>query len=221
MTSSNVQTRRYNRMISVGKYCQPAWQIRRFTGVQTPSYFDWTEAPHEGLVRILQHRFQGVFLKDRLSITPDEKSVRDLDTDILYHHHFSYGQTKTLLTPSMIETGYERQKAALGLMHRFWTHGIENYRTLFVRQDWCSREQAMELYSALQSQAGRFGCGLLVLCSPEFVLEIEHPHIHVEIGPPDPTTPDEWRGDDSAWNQILSKYWLSSNEAMPELSNSA
>lgn len=206
----DIKNMRYERIVSTGIYCQPAWQIRRFTGVVTPSYFDWTESPHRGLVMMIENRFQGFFRKERLSITDDKKAVRDLDTGIVYHHHFNPGPTHVAITEEILNQGYERQRAILDLLGKFWIHGAQTSRSLFVRQGCSSRDEALELYHVLKAQPGTMQCGLLLVCAPGRNIEIDHCSVHIEEGTEDVKSADEWTGDDTIWNRILRKYWCAS-----------
>lgn len=160
---------------------------------------------------MLENGFQGFFRKDRLCITDDNKAVRDLDTGIIYGHHFSVRPKLVPVTQEMVSQGFERQRAMLSLLGKFWMRGIQTTETLVVRQSCRSCDEALELYEVLKRQAAPLQCGLLVVSAPGQQIEIDHCGIHVERGPEIVVSEDEWMGDDAAWNCILQKYWCGSS----------
>src|SRR3954467_14056898 len=65
------------RLISLGNFCQTAYQLRRITGDERASFFDWLVTPADALVRVLEADFAGVFEPANLALTEDGTGVRD------------------------------------------------------------------------------------------------------------------------------------------------
>jgi hypothetical protein len=196
----------YTRLVSLGRGCDCAHQIRRFTGIESASYFDWLATPHSALVKVLRLRFDGCFAQENLVVAEEDTTVRDDLTGLHYHHNFSRSADKKTIAPSAIEREYERESAKMSFLARRWFETIRNETVLFVRRDTPTVPQALELYQALEEQVPDRPTSLLFVIPPGYEFAIDHPRIFAEpcMKPADDAA---WYGDDEAWNGVLGNYW--------------
>jgi len=73
--------------ISLGSYCEVAYQIRKHTGVNHSHYFDWLVTPFNGLIYTLMSDFN-CFNKQNLILSNCKAHVIDTETNIRYNHAF-------------------------------------------------------------------------------------------------------------------------------------
>jgi Putative papain-like cysteine peptidase (DUF1796) len=202
-----IKPERYDRLVSLGRYCQTAYQIRRFTGDPIASYFDWIGTPHDGLVQTLQGEFRECFLLDNLSVTNDGLGVVDRRTGLDFRHAFSVPRYSSRVDLKTFANEYETARKKETFLRLRWKKTIRHQHALYIRQDTPSREEILELYDVLANQARLNRIGLLVVAPPGYKLSINHSNVCIESGVDLPTSPLDWRGNDYAWDRILSKYW--------------
>jgi hypothetical protein len=200
-------TKRYNRLISLGKHCQPAHQIRRFTGIPAASYFDWIGTSHEAILYALRNGLEVVFHKRNLRVTADGLGAVDLVSGVTYRHHFSRTSVAKSVDLASIELGYENQRKKFDFLRERWAKSVTQDGTLFIRQDCPTAEQVAELYEALFEHIGHERFGLLIITLPDYELNIEHPNIHTAIGCQQAEPGKDWTGDNDVWDKILKPYW--------------
>jgi hypothetical protein len=199
--------RRYDRFISLGRHCQTAYQIRRYTGDETAFYFDWVGTPHRGLIQVLGNEFQESFQRDNLMLTEDGTNVIDQSDGLCYRHSFSKIAGQRNINPDAIAREFDEEQRKYNFLISRWRSTISTQSVVFVRQDTPSVAEAIELYDVLVGQAGANPVGLLFVIPPEHELFVEHHGIYVEQGGTLPSGPDDWKGVELAWEEILSKYW--------------
>jgi hypothetical protein len=204
---ANLDICRYERLISLGRHCRTAYQIRRLTGDETAFYFDWLRTPHSGLVQVLRSDFKGTFEKQNLVLTEGGTLVTDLSNGIGFRHIFSKLPEQNTIDPTAIDREYSTQHEKLNFLAARWHQAIRRHSILFVRQDTPSTAQAAELYDALLSQTGSNPIALLIVVPPSCELTVDHPCIFVERGDEFASGKKDWKGADEIWCQILSKYW--------------
>jgi Putative papain-like cysteine peptidase (DUF1796) len=194
------------RIISLGRHCQTAYQIRRFTGDDTAFYFDWVRTPHRGLATILRDGFAGCFLRENLEITQDRTCVMDKANGILFRHMFSKLPGTAIVDPNSLDREFEIRKQKIDFLIKRWRETMQMEEILFVRQDTPDLSEATELYDVLLRQIPRHRFELLLVIPPEHEWSAEHPRIHVERGGDLPSGPSDWKGENTVWDRILAKY---------------
>jgi hypothetical protein len=199
--------RPYRQLISIGKHCRAAHQLRRITGRQSASYFDWIGTPHQAILYALRNGLESIFRREYLGVTSDGRGVIDLRSGITYYHHFPRSSVGGKVDMQCIDSGYLLQKKKFDFLRARWYESIASAETLFIRQDCLSTDQAFELYSALVSHANHEDIGLLVITPPGHTLRVDHPRIHVAPGDPEAKSGEYWKGDDECWNSIVAQYW--------------
>src|SRR5262245_21977672 len=80
----------FDDVVSLGRACQPAHQIRRGLGVETAHVFDWVITPDATLRTLVESRLEGFFARERLQMGPED-CVIDTVTDVRFQHEFPAG----------------------------------------------------------------------------------------------------------------------------------
>ena len=200
------QPRRYDKLVSIGRYCQTAYQLRRFTNNTTASFFDWLGTPHDGLIRVLQRDFLDCFLLENLVLSEDGLGVVDQTNGIDFRHTFSNPRYSHSIDLKIFALNYEVARQKADFLRLRWRKTIRRESTLYVRQDSPSPTQIRELYDALAMQASPNRIGLLIVTPSSHPPAISLPDVYIESGPDLPTSPVDWKGTDEAWDRILTKY---------------
>lgn len=186
----------YDQIVSLGKNCQPAHQIRRFTGVTSAHLFDWLITPDDGLVMHISADLDGFFARERLAM--GRSCIVDVVTDTRFFHEFP--------KDSDFDQQYLEHQGRLAMLADRWRDLLRSdQRVLFVRQHaWNEdrRATARRLRDALAAQAPRLRFDLLYLTGEPADDEPwgEHGIINRFLTQP---VPYVWTGDDSAWDRLL------------------
>jgi len=185
----------YDQVVSLGRACQPAYQLRRLTGVKTAHVFDWIITPDKGLLRWLETDLDQFFARDRLTV--DQRSVViDQPTETQFLHEFPPGAD--------FEKAYEENAGRFAMLVERWRNLLaSDQHVLFVRQHgWSNdaRAAALRLRDTIAAQAPRLRFKLLYLTPDEQGDWREQGIINRFLRQPEPY---EWTGDDDAWGEVL------------------
>lgn len=77
----------YDQIVSLGRACQPAYQLRRLTGSESAHVFDWIITTDAGLIHWIESDLRGFFARDRL-VTSQSGVVIDEATQTQFIHEF-------------------------------------------------------------------------------------------------------------------------------------
>jgi hypothetical protein len=188
----------YDEIVSLGCTCETAHQMRRCLGIERAHVFDWVVTSDPGLLHHIESGLQGYFALDGL-MRDAEGLVRDTLTTTLFLHEFPEGEDLA----AAHATAAPRVAALVDRWHQLMA---SDQSVLFIRKHgWADLplRTADRLQQALRAAAPRLRFRLLYLTKPaEFAPGTPTPGlVHLPLAPPDP--PD-WRGDDLAWQQLLS-----------------
>ena len=197
----------YNRISSLGRSCQCAHQLRRYTGEDPSSFFDWLGTTFDGLVTILNCGFEGCFGLAELQIESGGIEIIHRSTGTDYRHFFKTTPGTNTFTQEEIERQYEEQSSKFRYLATKWIEGIGRDGGLFVRHDAMPAEQARELYECLVPYAKGQRVGLLVILQEGIPWESGHPDIYCASGIPLFPGAEAWEGDDALWDNVLAAYW--------------
>lgn len=195
-------------VVALGASCQCTYQIRRFTGVERASYFDWLGVPHDGLVEVLRRNFEGCFLKENLRVARNGSTIIDSTTGISYRHAFGWVPGHPLIDVNSIETGYEQQRHKYAALQKRWREDTQSRNMFFVRQDSPTVDQMTELLRLLAYQCLQ-SFRLLVITHPEEAkrpLTVHHPRLTVEYADTGRLEEFGWKGSDEVWDRLLGRY---------------
>jgi hypothetical protein len=188
----------FDDIVSLGRACQPAHQIRRLFGVQTAQVFDWIITPDAALRTLLETRLDGFFSRDRLIMGP-EACVIDAVTDVRFLHEFPAG--------SDVNAKYAEHAPRFEMLTERWRALMASRRrVLFIRQhawDPDPRDTAIRLRRTLDAVAPELNYKLLYLTEHDEAPWGEERIFNRRLSQPD--VPD-WRGDDHAWSALLDEF---------------
>lgn len=189
--------RPFDQMVSLGRGCQPAHQIRRLDPNAQAHVFDWVITPDAGLVTLIETGLDGFFSRDRLEMGP-ENCIIDRVTDARFPHEFPEGFD---FAPQ-----YEKHAGRFAMLIERWRNLLaSNQRVLFVRQHaWSpdARATALRLRDAIAAKAPHLHFSLLYLTATEAADWGEDGIVNVFLRQPEPYV---WTGDDAAWEQVFQK----------------
>ena len=189
--------RPYTQIISLGRACQPRYQLRRMRGTVDAYPFDWIITPDAGLCTVIADDLKG-FLDPQLLQRGADGVMRDVRHDIRFVHEFPADQS--------IEIGLQQHGPRFIQHIRRWQALMaSDQRVLFVRQHaWDSdiAAAAVRLSQTLARAAPALDFDLLYLTNPAH-------HDPARQAPrtvfrPLAQSPDvRWQGDDATWDALL------------------
>lgn len=192
----------YDDIVSLGRDCQAAYQLRRILGIDRANVFDWLVTRDPGLLTHIETGLHGFFAPESL-ITDAKGIVRDRVTATTFPHEFPSGAD--------FATAHAKAAPRIAALVSRWQALVASDRSaLFIRlHGWTGRplHSAEALRDTLRLAAPRLRFRLLYLTTPD----IHSPTpdtpdlIHRPLAQPDP--PD-WRGHDAAWQAILEEALL-------------
>lgn len=187
----------YDHVISLGRACQPAHQIRRILGIATAHVFDWIITTDPGLLTLVDTNLDGLFSRDKLGVGTGNCIVH-LPTDTRFLHEFPRNGD--------IDAHYGQHDGRFAMLIERWrTVVASDARVLFVRQHaWAAepRTWALHLQTSLRRRGPRLTFELLYLTNdplddlPWGLDGIVNRH----LTQPEPY---RWEGDDAAWERLL------------------
>jgi hypothetical protein len=186
----------FDKVISLGRACDTAHQIRRYFR-QTEAYpFDWLGTPFEGLLALLRHDFSG-FLQTS-DLESEQGCVREARYGARLRHDFP------VLDPEQIAAVQARYGRRI---ERFRQAVAGANRILFVRGqqhigDALPFDPAITLERTLREVFPHLDFHLLVL-NPEAAALPEFEAVGISglsVASPDPYV---WSGDDAAWSVLF------------------
>jgi hypothetical protein len=187
----------YDHVVSLGRGCQPAHQIRRIRGVGPAQVFDWIVTTDRGLVAHIASNLDGFFARSTLVYGP-EGCVIDRTWDTRFLHEFSKGS-------DFAAKHAEHAERFAHLVERWRALLASRQRVLFVRQhgwDDDTRGSAVRLREAITQQAPglRFAILYLTARPDDDKSWGETQIINRRLTQPDPY---DWRGDTAVWQRLL------------------
>ena len=199
--------RRTRQVVSLGRACQPAHQIRRILGITAAQVFDWIITTDQGLVALIEANLDGFFTPDRLVRDPKVGMV-DLPTGTKFLHEFPKG--------SDVSAQHAEHAGRYAMLVRRWcTLLASDEHVLFVRQhgwDPESRAAAVRLRQAIRRQAPRLPFTILYLTSDPIDEVSWHEEGIINRYLPQPK-PYHWKGDDAAWERLLGEALAQTDRA--------
>lgn len=186
---------RFDEIVSLGRACQPAHQIRRIFGVERAHVFDWIITPDDGLRTSIETGLENFFARDRLVVGP-ENCVVDAVSDVRFLHEFPDGR--------LDEQTYAEHVARFSTLVARWRDLMNsNHRVLFVRQHAWSPDahaSALKLRETLDVAAPSLEYTVLYLIEQDVPAWNEPRLVNMRLRQ---TEPYDWRGDDRAWAALF------------------
>ncbi|MBL8548215.1 MAG: hypothetical protein JNL81_17265 [Hyphomonadaceae bacterium] len=200
--------RQYEQIVSLGRGCQPAHQIRRLNPGATAHMFDWIVTPDAALISFIAADLEGFFVRERLEMGP-ENCIIDRATKTQFLHEFPAGCS--------FDAQFANNADKYAMLARRWRELLASEQTiLFVRQhawDEDLRASATRLRDTIAAKAPRLRFSLLYLTATDEPDWGEAGIINRRLTQPNPYV---WTGDDLAWETLLNEAC-----ALPPQGNSA
>jgi hypothetical protein len=188
----------YKQVVSLGRSCQPAHQIKRVFKSTYPSHvFDWILTRDIGLVDLIASNLDGFFARENI-VWSDDGFFMDGRNGTQFNHEFP--------PQSDFDTQYADAAEKYAMLTERWRAMMSSEEpVLFVRHhgwDTDVRGAAIRIRNALRQRAPRLPFRLLYLCPDPSDDEAwgEHDIINRHLIQPDPYV---WTGDDAAWERLL------------------
>jgi hypothetical protein len=185
----------FDHVISLGRDCMPAHQIRRVLGVSLASVFDWVVTPEHALIYSIKSGLVGFFdLADM--VRGANGRVINTQSEVRFIHEFS--DTGDIAVQHAQHVGRNTR-----LVQRWRILTQSNASVLFVRYDAKCRNPhaaSIMLRDLLREKAPRLSFHLLYVVDPSFDLPDEN-GISFRRMRPNPLA--TWEGDNEQWSDIL------------------
>ena len=189
-------TPRFDRVVSLGCSCQPAYQIRRLLNVEEAQIFDWVITEDRGVVHLIENGTRDFLVRDDLRWI--DGAMRSLRHGTRFLHEFP--------DEGSLEARFDAHSERFAALGERWRALMEaDERVLFVRKHaWDDDPQATAetLRDALRVAGPRLDFTLLYLTPPDqFDPSWRTEGIeHRAVRQPEPYT---WKGDDTVWETLL------------------
>jgi hypothetical protein len=205
----------YDRLVAFGGHCEPASQIRRYTGKDATGLFDWIETNWDGMIDCIETDFAHFFKLENLRACRNDNGVTDLRTNFVAMHLFGETGNRKIL-PGMIERDYRRISTSLKFMIRRFNEMLDEEHVLLVRIGHAPAETILRLWNALERAhpAGKFEL-LIVNKLGEPQTTIEHPRIRVDVVAKPAPGPNAWLGDNASWDAVFARQAPDNKAAAP------
>lgn len=139
------------RLISLGKACETAFQIRLHTPKVDADFFDWLITPFDGLMKILHEEFSGHLNPRDLYLQDDRNFINNAITGVQYGHVF-LRDAITHLHPDNFLDDLERVQSIFDyLAEKFIRNASAGLPLGFVRRE-IIPSQALELESFFRAR---------------------------------------------------------------------
>jgi hypothetical protein len=204
----------YDQVVSLGKGCQPAHQIRRLLGVTSAHVFDWIVTTDGGLAMHIESGLDGFFALDRLRLTPSGV-IADQATGTQFIHEFPKGCD--------VRARHAEHAGRVAKLAARWQALLQsNQQLLLVRMhmgDEAPRPAAERLRAAIAEQAPRLRFTLLY-CTDDPADATAWGAVGIINRHLKQPQPYAWEGDDATWEALLREA-LAAPAAWPPLSVAA
>jgi hypothetical protein len=187
--------------VSLGNYCETAYQIRRRTGARQAHFFDWLVTPFAALMQVLETDFAGVFLRENLHPHDNAHTVIDTANGLLFHHDFTRNDQGEV-TEETIDREYTVARAKVQFLQQRWrsvTRGED--RVLYVIVGNETPDDILRLQTLMRGKYPGHDFTLLWARRPGAPgFESDPEGIVQAVVPFGVAGPTEWQGDDAAWD---------------------
>jgi|CXWL01.1.fsa_nt_gi hypothetical protein len=185
----------YDQVVSLGRGCQPAHQIRRILGTESAHVFDWLVTTDLGLVTLIASDLDRFFARENLEVGP-EGCIIDRVTETQFQHEFPTGCD--------FEAQYNANAGRFAALADRWRELLSSaQQVLFVRQhgwDLDARASATRLRKTIAEQAPRLRFAILYLHAADESEWGEADIFNHRLIQPEPY---DWKGDDAAWTFLV------------------
>jgi hypothetical protein len=192
----------FNKVISLGHSCTPAYHIRKLLNQQEAYFFDWLVVPPPALLFLVKNGLMKLFNKPKFAIhEPGNKryiTVIQTELKVIFYHEFK--KEKGLLDYNNVF-----------LKHTFLATRLENLlksqnRIIFIRHH-IKKDECLELQKTLAEKYQNLCFEIIAVNENNPHEEWDLPgiqHYHVNATP-------NWHGNDNEWAEVFRKSGLNSS----------
>ena len=204
---------RYDRIITLGGACSPAWQVRAYTGQTDAFPFDWLVLPFHALTMAIEHDFHDFTAPDVFEATA--VGIRHRKFPSLYLHDFQINHNPP--------DGWKDAVADVLAKYEFliarWRNALcSRDRVLFVRHQGHFDDVEFKCVGALKAQEADRFCASLERHYPGLAFDVlfvdcvyeplSHPRAkRADVGfdarADWPNPHDLWKGPTKRWQAVL------------------
>jgi hypothetical protein len=198
----------YDAIINLGGDCQVAYQLKKNNLRSCALPFDLLITPFDSLRKLLEHNFDQFLAKNNLAfITGPDKYIIDTQYGVRLIHDFKLSE-EFLQDYDTIHDRYARR------VKRFYDIIQTNYKIVFIRKN-ITKQQAQELSTLIHTLFPHLEYTILALATTEEIKQPwDIPHVqNYYLRQKEPYT---WKGDDTAWQEILSNIEIKPDKQQTE-----
>lgn len=122
------------RMVSLGRACEVAFQIRMHSDKIDSDFFDWLITPFDGLMAALRSNLDGLLEADELYLQNDKNFVNNKKTGIQYGHVFMRDENHNIPDNFLDDLPRVRNKFDY-LKEKFFSNAKSEDPICFIRRD--------------------------------------------------------------------------------------
>ena len=122
------------RMVSLGRACEVAFQIRMHSNKTDSDFFDWLITPFDGLMEALRSNLDGLLEADELYLQADKNFVNNKRTGIQYGHVFMRDESHNIPDTFLEDLPRVREKFDY-LKAKFFSNAKSEGPICFIRRD--------------------------------------------------------------------------------------
>jgi len=206
--------RRYDHIVTLGGWCQCAYQVRRRFGLETAQIFDWWVTPTDSLVRLFAEDFAGLFQPENMLVVGNAESVMCAKYGVLHHHDFKRDplDDKIVVEAVSAQCDENKKKYAFLLSRLRELRG----RVLFIRHGtgYVQYRHQEETTTAAVNDLVRLLDEKLPALDG---FDLLHLNVDLDAAARDPRVimdavdnhgDDSWNGSDAGWNAMFERQGL-------------
>jgi hypothetical protein len=123
----------FDHIVSLGSYCQTAYQIRRRFGIDTAHVFDWWVTPTVSLIDLFESNFSHLFVAENMKIVHEDAgdAVMCAHYGLMHYHDFDEAKIDGRPAPFLVRAALPGNHSKFAyLLRRFYAL---KGKVLFIR----------------------------------------------------------------------------------------
>jgi hypothetical protein len=198
--------------ISFGCFCQPAYQIRRFTGIEKAYFFAWLITPIKSIGKVLRDfdsdHFLNINQPGGLPIADHGIRVLDLHTGVKFQHEFSSLEDGTINISSIRQMQIRVKEKYIFLRNRTLNDMQSVNDFVYIRFEWPAHDGKYDEVEGMNKfilEVGDNARNRLFVLASESVsfTRFEENKLFFKLSPYVGDKKYKWHGDDLSWDKLF------------------